>query len=71
MESTQFDSVSEMISQEPETETFEETLSQGDLNTSFQEFFDLEVGAVSFIAFALGVVIGIIAYHILSRRWYA
>lgn len=71
MESTQFDSVSEMISQEPETETFEETLSPDDLNSYVQEFKDMQIGAVSFVVFTLGIVIGILAYHILSRRWIA
>lgn len=71
MESTQFDSVSEMISQEPETETFEETISPDDLSGYVQEFKDMQIGAISFVSFVLGVVIGIIVFHILSRRWIA
>ena len=71
MESTQFDSVSEMISQEPETETFEETISPDDLSGYVQEFKDMQIGAISFISFVLGIVIGIIVFHILSRRWFA
>lgn len=71
MESTQFDSVSEMISQEPETETFEETISPDDLSGYVQEFKDMQIGAISFVSFVLGIVIGIIVFHILSRRWFA
>lgn len=71
MESTQFDSVSEMISQEPETETFEETISPDDLSGYVQEFKDIQIGAIAFISFVLGIVIGIIVFHILSRRWFA
>lgn len=71
MESTQFNSVSEVISQEPETETFEETLSPDDLSGYVQEFKDMQIGAISFVSFVLGIVIGIIVFHILSRRWFA
>lgn len=71
MESTQFDSVSEVISQEPETETFEETISPDDLSGYVQEFKDMQIGAISFVSFVLGIVIGIIVFHILSRRWFA
>lgn len=71
MESTQFDSVSEVISQEPETETFEETISPDDLSGYVQEFKDMQIGAISFVSFVLGMVIGIIVFHILSRRWFA
>lgn len=74
MESTQFDSVSEVISQEPGTEiteTFEETISPDDLSGYVQEFKDMQIGAISFVSFVLGIVIGIIVFHILSRRWFA
>ena len=71
MESTQFDSVSEVISQEPGTETFEETISPDDLSGYVQEFKDMQIGAISFISFVLGIVIGIIVFHILARRWFA
>ena len=31
----------------------------------------VEVSAVAFILFAIGVLIGLIVFHILSRRWHA
>lgn len=31
----------------------------------------MEVAAVAFILFAVGALIGIIAFHILSRKWIA
>lgn len=31
----------------------------------------VEVSAVAFILFAIGILIGLIVFHILSRRWYA
>ena len=31
----------------------------------------VEVAAVAFILFAIGALIGLIVYHILSRRWHA
>ena len=31
----------------------------------------VEVSAVAFILFAIGILIGLIVFHIISRRWYA
>lgn len=69
MESTELVTVDEITSDV--TETTEGTLSPDDLNSYVQEFMDMQIGAVSFLAFVLGIVIGILAYHILSRRWIA
>lgn len=69
MESTELVTVDEITS--GVTETVEGSLSSDDLNSYVQEFKDMQIGAVSFLAFALGIVIGILAYHILSRRWIA
>lgn len=30
----------------------------------------VEISAVAFILFAIGVLIGLIVFHILSRRWH-
>ena len=70
MENTELVSVDDLIS-DSGTETFEGTISPDDLMEYVQEFKDMQIGAISFISFALGVVIGIIVFHILSRRWFA
>lgn len=41
-----------------------ETVSNVDIST-------MEVAGVAFILFAVGALIGIIAFHILSRKWIA
>lgn len=69
MESTELVTVDEITSDV--TETTEGTLSPDDLNSYVQDFMDMQIGAVSFLAFVLGIVIGILVYHILSRRWIA
>lgn len=69
MESTELVTVDEITSDV--TETVEGSLSPDDLNSYVQEFKDMQIGAVSFLVFALGILIGILAYHILSRRWIA
>ena len=69
MESTELVTVDEITSDV--TETTEGTLSPDDLNSYVQDFMDMQIGAVSFVVFTLGIVIGILAYHILSRRWIA
>lgn len=70
MENTELVPVDDLIS-DSGTETFEGTISSDDLMEYVQEFKDMQIGAIAFISFALGVVIGIIVFHILSRRWFA
>lgn len=70
MENTELVLVDDLIS-DSGTETFEGTISSDDLMEYVQEFKDMQIGAIAFISFALGVVIGIIVFHILSRRWFA
>ena len=41
-----------------------ETVSNADIST-------MEVAGVAFILLAVGALIGIIAFHILSRKWIA
>lgn len=43
----------------------------GDVISSGVDVASVEIAAVAFILFAIGILIGLVFFHIFSRRWFA
>lgn len=39
-------------------------------NMTTAQVAQMEVGAVAFVLFAIGILCGLFVFHILSRRWF-